>query len=146
MTRPETSGTESRRRRLARLLAVIAAVVSAVGLWAVARFGLGIDVQEPQRPSGTRGLAVASVVIITALASFAGWALLAVLERFTNRAARWWAVIATLFAVISLIGPLTAPGIPASSRVVLALLHLVVGAALIPLLYRSSPSRMEQLR
>lgn len=142
----ETQGTGSRRRRLERLLAVVAAVVAALLVWAVARFGLGVDVREPQSSGPARQLGAVTVVVASAVASLAGWALLATLERFTARAARRWAMIAAVVAVASLVAPLTAPGIAASSRIVLGLLHLVVGAVLIPLLYRSSRSREEQAR
>lgn len=140
----ETQETRNRRRRLARLLAVLAAAVAALVVWAVARFGLGVDVQEPQSSGQARQLAAINVVVASVLASLAGWALLAALERFIAHAARRWAMVAVVVAVVSLAGPLTASGITASSRVVLVLLHLVVGAVLIPLLHRSSPSRTEQ--
>ncbi|MBA3418349.1 MAG: hypothetical protein H0U09_06530 [Geodermatophilaceae bacterium] len=143
MTQQETSGTVSRRRRW---LAVVAAVAAAVAVWAVATFGLGVDVREPQRTGQARDLGAAKVVGVTAVVSLAGWALLAVLERFSARARRWWAAIAVVVAVASLVAPLTAAGVTGSSRVVLAGLHLIVGAVLIPLLYRSSPNRKEQAR
>lgn len=87
-----------------------------------------------------------NVALVAAVASLASWALLAVLERCPARAARWWLVVATVFMVASLIGPLTVPDVPGSSRVVLAILHVVVGAVLIPLLYRSARHRKEQRR
>lgn len=147
MTSTLETQTGSRPRRIARrLMAVVAAVVAALVVWAVARLGLGLDVREPQWSGTARDVAAVNIVVLSAVASAAGWALLAVLERFSARAGRWWARIAAVVAVASLVGPLTVPGITASSRVVLGLLHLVVGAVLIPLLYRSSPSRKEQVR
>ena len=50
-------------------------------------------------------------------------------------------MIAVLVAVVSLVGPLTTPGFTTPGRLVLGLLHLVVGAVVIPLLRRSSTSR-----
>lgn len=142
-TEPNTTGAGPRRRGLARTLAVVATIVAAVAVWAVARFGVGIAVSEPQWSGPPTDLPVTDVVLVSAVVSLAGWALLAILERFTARAAHWWVTIAALGAVVSLLGPLTAPGVGGSSRVVLVLLHVVVGAALIPLLYRSSPTRSE---
>jgi hypothetical protein len=104
---------------------------------------LGIDVQEPPRGGSgpIRDLAAGNVVFASALASLAGWALLAVLERVTTRARTIWTSIAVVVAVLSLGGPLTAAAVTTASRAVLAALHVVVAAVLIPLLARTSPSR-----
>ena len=133
--------TESRRRRLERLLVVVAAVLAALAVWAVAAYGVGVDVHAPQTADPAPQVGAANIVVVSAAASVAGWGLLAVLERLTERAAHVWAMIAAVVAVVSLIGPLTTPGFTGAGRVVLALLHLVVGAVVIPLLYRSSTSR-----
>lgn len=136
-----TSRTGTRRRSLARLSAVLATVLAAVAVWAVARFGLGIDVRQPQGSGPAGQLAAGIVALVSATAALVGWASLALFERFLTYAARWWVTIASLVAMASSVGPLTAPGLPTSSRVVLALLHLVVATVLIPLLYRTSPNR-----
>lgn len=131
----------ARGRRQARLGAVAVAVLAALVVWAAAVFVLGIDVQEPPRSASqpTRDLAAANVVIASMVASFAGWGLLAVLERLTARARTIWAIAAAVVAVASLGAPLLTPGITSDTRAVLVVLHLVVGAALIPLLSRTSP-------
>lgn len=141
MSKRPGNRTEPRPRRLARALAVLAAVAAAVALWTIARFALGVDVREPRWSGPPVELEAVNVALASVVAALAGWALLAALERFTARAARWWAMIAAVIAVASSLGPLTTPGLAWSSRLVLVLLHLVVGAVLIPLLYRSSPSR-----
>lgn len=135
-SRMTDSRTAVRARRTARLTGVIAAVVAALAGWAVAELGVGIDLRQPGGDIGA-----AAVVVASASASLAGWALLAVLERFTARPGRWWVAIAVGFAVASLLAPLTTPGIDAAGRVVLALLHAVVAAVLIPLLYRTAIDR-----
>ncbi len=129
----ESTGRLTHQRRRTRLLAVVGSALAAVAVWAVAEFGLGINVREPAGDVGAANVVFASVV-----ASLAGWALLALLERVTARAARWWPAIATTVALLSLVAPLTMPGVTTSSRVVLALLHLVVAATLIPLLSRTA--------
>jgi hypothetical protein len=67
---------------------------------------------------------------------WAGWALLALLERLTARTI--WTVTALL---ASLGGPLSRSGITAANRAVLVLPHLAVGAVLIPALRSTAASR-----
>jgi len=86
----ESTGRLTHQRRRTRLLAVVGSALAAVAVWAVAEFGLGINVREPAGDVGAANVVFASVV-----ASLAGWALLALLERVTARAARWWPAIAT---------------------------------------------------
>ena len=136
--------TQDRRRALWRLLVVAATVVAALAVWAVATYVVGVDVRSPQ--SSAPQVGVASIAVVSAAAALAGWALLAVLERFATRAVRWWAVIATVVTVASLVAPLTTPGFSMSGRVVLMLEHLVVGTVVIALLHRSSPSQDEGSR
>lgn len=140
-TTPETDRTKPRRLRLERLLAVVSAVGAALAVWLVARFGIGVEVGEPGSSGPANQVGTATIVVVGAVASLAGWALLAGLERFTRRAARWWAMIAAGVAIVSLVGPLTTPGFTPSGRVVLGVLHLVVGAVVIPWLYRTSLRR-----
>ncbi len=137
----ETHRTKPRQLRLQRGLAVLSAIIAALAVWLVAKFGLGVEVAEPESSGPASQIDTANIVVVSAAALFAGWALLAVLERFTARAARWWLRIAVLVAIVSLAGPLTTPGLTASGRVVLGMLHLVIGTLAIALLYRSSPTR-----
>lgn len=126
----------------ARLIAVVAATVAALVVWVVF-VALGIDLQEPTFGAGqaTRDLGAVPVVVASAVASLAGWGLLALLERFTARARAVWTVVAVVVLVLSLGGPLSAAGITTANRIALLLMHLAVGAVLIPLLSRTSRHR-----
>lgn len=128
--------TTSPTRGAARAAGVLAAVGAATTGWAAVEFGLGIDLRHPGGDIG-----MAAVVLASGVTSLAGWGLLAVLERLTARAGRWWASFAVAFAVMSLIAPLTTPGIDPAGRAALALLHAVVAAVLVPLLYRTAIDR-----
>lgn len=131
-----SSRTASRPRRTTRPAGVLAAVGAATAGWAAIEFGLGIDLRHPGGDIGAM-----AVVLASGASSLAGWGLLAVLERFTARAGRWWASVAVVFATASLIPPLTTPGIEVTGRAGLALLHALVAAVLIPLLYRTAIDR-----
>jgi apolipoprotein N-acyltransferase len=126
-------------RRRARLGSVVATVVAALGLWAV-YVAFGIDLRSPAfgEYGGTAAVGAGNVAFVSALAAFTAWGPLAVLERLTPRARRMWLVIAVLALVASLGGPWSGTGITTANRVELMGFHLVVGAALIPLLYRTS--------
>jgi hypothetical protein len=78
-------------------------------------------------------------VVASVVAGLAAWLALAVLERLTRHARAAWVTLATLVLVASLGAPLSGRGIDGESRLVLALLHLTVGALLIVLLARTSP-------
>jgi hypothetical protein len=78
------------------------------------------------------------VLFAAAVGSLAGWGLLAVLERVTSRPRRVWTAIAIVALLASLAGPLSGSGITTSNRLVLVLLHLVVGAVVIATLAKTA--------
>jgi len=137
---PAAPTTQGGRLR-SRLLAVAGAVAAAVAIWVIAVPVLGVDLVAPPGPDETAPQAVpfAAVVMASLVASLAGWALLAVLERFLSRARTVWTVVASIVMVLSLAGPLLGDaGVPVACRITLALMHLSVGAVLITQLPRSS--------
>lgn len=128
-----------RRRRTTRTLAVAAAVIAALAVWLLAEPWLGNDLRSPANGTqASQDISGVNVVIAAAIAGLAGWALLAVLERFTARARTIWTVIAVVVMLASLGGPLSGTGITATNRTWLVLMHAVVGAVLIPLLASTS--------
>lgn len=127
-------------RTMARAQAVAATVVGAVAVWVVAEPVLGFALRGPAQGGGATHDVNAAVVAVAALAaSLAGWALLAVLERFTSRARGLWTAAALAVAVVSLAGPLSSAGITAANQAWLALMHVTVAAVLIPTLRRTTP-------
>lgn len=122
-------------RRLHRLQAVVLATLAALAAWTLSTLVLGIELEAGWPP---RGVNVGSVAVVSAGAAAAGWAFLAVLERFIVRARTTWTVVAVVVAVLSLSGPLTAPAITDEGRIVLAAIHVLVGAVVITMLRRTS--------
>ncbi|MEE1736125.1 DUF6069 family protein [Streptomyces sp. BE147] len=87
----------------------------------------------------TLDIGAVPVVVVALLASFAGWGLLATLERFGARRARtiWTGAAGAVLAVSFL--PFIGDGMDGGTRVSLALMHLTVAAVLVPGLGGSSP-------
>ncbi|WP_049556300.1 DUF6069 family protein [Nonomuraea sp. SBT364] len=117
-----------------RILTVAGASAAALAVWAVAVPVAGTTLTV-RMGAGTQPIEPGSVLVVSLLVGLAGWALLAVLERFASRPGRIWTVVALTVLVLSLLGPLgSAVGI--ATTLVLVLMHLVVGAVLVPGLAR----------
>ncbi|MEU5669267.1 DUF6069 family protein [Micromonospora sp. NPDC047753] len=124
---------------LGRAAVTVGAIVVAVVEFALLRPAAGVDLAV-RSANSTRQITVAAVIVATAVAALAGWALLAVLERRTNRSRVWWTSIAVAVLLLSLVlGPPS--GVGGGAKATLALLHLSVGVILILGLPRSRPER-----
>lgn len=137
----ETSTRPRRVEGRSRLAVVGITVAAAVAWWAILSQVGGIDLQAKQ---GTvmhiNGVAVFAAA--TAMA-FAGWGLLAILERRTVNARNVWTVVAVIACVTSLGSPLSG-GIGVGAKLGLASLHLVVGIVVILGLRRTTLSVTER--
>ncbi|MBT3165557.1 hypothetical protein HTV80_20965 [Streptomyces sp. Vc74B-19] len=117
--------------RARRSAATAAAVLAPVALWAVTDLLLGRPLRITDGEE-TLDLGAAPVAVVALLASLAGWALLAALERFGVRRARAvWTGVAVAVLTVSFL-PLTGDGMDTGTRTALALMHLAVAAVLIP--------------
>ena len=128
------------RRHTARPVAVALGVLAALAVWGISELVFGVDVRQPAFGTGMpQDLTAGPVVVASLIAGLAAWLALALLERLTRHARAAWVALATLVLAVSLGAPLSGRGIDGGSRLVLALLHLTVGALLIVLLARTSP-------
>ncbi len=130
-----TTVQESRVSARTALIGVVGATAAAVAVWtAVTTAGVhlaaGFGDGQPIR------ITLVSVVAAAALATLAGWALLAVLVRFTARARTVWSLTAVATVLASLAGPLTATA-SAGTKLSLVTMHLVTATVLILVLRRS---------
>jgi hypothetical protein len=127
--------TRTAGRIRARALAVAATVAAAVLVWLVGEPLLGNDLVVEQPGQAPLDLSLASFVIITLGASLVGWAALALLEKITRYGRRIWTGLAVAVVLVSFL-PFLSVQMSTGSAVVLGVVHLVVGAVLVPLLLR----------
>jgi hypothetical protein len=111
-----------------RLLTIGLAALAGLTTWFLLAETAGLDLVARTGTSTSRISAV-SVAVVALLAGFAGWGLLALLERVSGRARPIWTMIAGGVLLISLLGPLG--GVGAAAVLGLLCLHLVVGLVLI---------------
>jgi Family of unknown function (DUF6069) len=125
----EATGKGGKWKR--RLVVVLGAMVAAIVVFLIA--GAMADTLRTPAMNGqpSNELNVGLVAVISALASFLGWGLLALLEKFTAKGAVIWRVVATVFLLLSLGAPFSGTDITTGNRISLALMHVAVGAVLI---------------
>lgn len=119
-----------------RALGVVAAMIAPLAVWAVTVPLLGVDLRVATT-TGVQAVGPAMIVVFTLVVSLLGWALLAVLERLTRRAATLWLAVAAVLLLLSLVPPVTG-ALTAGGAVTLVLMHLVVAAVLVPAMRRSA--------
>ena len=85
-------------------------------------------------------IAIGQVIGVTVAASLLGWLLLALLERRTPHARRLWATIALAALAASLALPLAA-ATTTSAAAGLIVMHLTVGAVVIPAMAHTARAR-----
>jgi Family of unknown function (DUF6069) len=117
-----------------RAVWIVGATAATAAVWVTAR-GLGADLT-----AGGRAVTLPAVVVTTVVVGLAAWALLAVLERATRRAATAWTCVAVAVLLLSLAGPLGGAE-TAGGTAALVAMHLVAGAVLIPGLRRTARRR-----
>jgi len=126
----ETTYQTTRVSSSSPVTTVLGATAAAVAIWIVATlagaaltvsFGAGQPIQK---------ITVINVVVAALVGSLAGWGLLALLRRFTTNARAIWTVIAILFALLSLGGPLSTIS-SVGTKVSLVAMHLAVATVTI---------------
>ncbi len=134
------SDTAVHSRRRDRVLTIVVATITALIVWAIARLLVGHRLTVESSGQDTpMTIGPVAVIVTTLIASLLGWAALALLERFTDRARRIWLGLAPVVLVVSLATLGQAIGI--GTTIALFALHLVVGAVLIVGLLRTIPVR-----
>jgi hypothetical protein len=134
-----SAAASPKARRVTRAGAVGLAALAAALVWVVVDPLLGVDLSVTR--SGTTTVVGPGLVVGMALgAALLGWVFLAVLERFISRAGRVWTITAVAVLLLSFVMPFNSGEADASAKWSLLVMHLAVGAVLIPFLSRSSRS------
>ena len=110
-------------------------------MWSIEVPLLGADLTVQTSPGGSiQTIGLGSVITASLLSSLLGWALLALLERWSERARTVWTATAGGLLLLSLAGPLVA-AVTTTGTVSLTVLHLSVAALFIPLMRHTATPR-----
>ena len=123
-----------------RALCVAGGALAAALAWIVEVPLLGIHLNFRFGAGHTQTISIGQVIGVAVAASLLGWLLLTLLERRTTQARRRWTTIALAALAASLALPLAA-ATTTSAAVALIVMHLTVGAAVIPALARTARTR-----
>lgn len=127
-------------RRRVRAAAVGGAALATSALFLVGRTaGTDFTITDPGAAAVPHTFVLPEIAMITVLFGLLGWATLALLERYTSRARRIWTWLAGAVVALSLV-PIGIERATTDTRIMLALIHIAVGAALVPMV-RTSPRR-----
>jgi hypothetical protein len=123
-----------------RALCAAGGALAAAVAWIVEVPLLGIHLDFRFGAGHIQTIAVGQVIGVSLAASLLGWLLLAVLDRRTSHARAVWASVALVALAVSLALPLAA-ATNTSALVGLVVMHLTVGAAVIPAMARTARGR-----
>jgi len=136
-TAPAVPGVKQGRTRA---LCVAGGALAAVLAWIVEVPLLGIHLNFRFGTGHIQTISAGQVIGVTVVASLLGWLLLTLLERRTLHAQPLWMTIALVALAVSLALPLAA-GTTTSAAVGLVVMHLTVGAAVIPAMAHTAQAR-----
>lgn len=133
------------RQGRARALCAAGGALAAALAWTVEVPLLGIHLNVRFGPGHIQTISIGQVIGVTVAASLFGWLLLALLERRTPQARVLWTTIALVALAASLALPL-AFATTTSAIAGLIVLHVTVGAAVIPAMARTARARRQRTR
>lgn len=117
------------------------AVVANLIVYAVAEGVAGLNLQVPnQQTGGLMDLGPAPVALLSAVPAVVATLLAAALHRWTAAPRRWFLILATVVLIASF-APTLLIGVPASTTLTLALMHVVAAAAIVRSLLPGLPDR-----
>ena len=117
------------RWRAGRVIAIAVAAAATALAWLYGRLA-HVD-YTVNTPIGTRQITLALSVAATVVAGIAGWAVIAVLERYTASPKRVWIALTLIVLVLSIV-PVFRTTANLATQVMLSALHCVAAAVLIP--------------
>jgi len=124
--------TDRTHRRLVRAASIGAAAVATTTLFGLGR-AAGADMTIAVGGAAPAPFVPTEIAVATVVIGLVGWAVLALLERFSRHAHRIWVTLAVLVVGLSM-APIWMVQARTGTRVTLVCIHLAVGAALLPFL------------
>jgi len=122
------------RRRLGRVATVAgAALVTTACFVAIRAAGADFTITDPGQGKVPHTFVAAEIAMVVVVIGLFGWAVLAMLERWTRRPQMIWGTLALVVVLLSLV-PIWIERATTSTRIGLVVVHVVVGVALLPLL------------
>ena len=117
------------------LTAVVTAAVTNGVLWTAGRLG-GVDfaLRDPGATE-VHPLSLPEIAVFSVLFTLLGWGSLALLRRITRHGTAIWIGLAATVLLLSFV-PIALENSTASTKAMLTVIHLVVAAALVPVLRR----------
>jgi len=140
MTTTTASAVPHIKQGRARALSAAGGALAAALAWIVEVPLLGIHLNIRFGAGHTQTIAIGQVIGVAVAASLLGWLLLALLERRTSHARRIWTTIALAALAVSLALPIAA-ATTTSAVIGLIVLHVTVGAVVIPAMARTARTR-----
>ena len=139
-TTASASAVPQIKRGRSRALCAAGGAVAAALAWIVEVPLLGVHLNVRFGAGHVQTISIGQVIGVTVAASLLGWLLLALLERRTPQARILWTTIALAALAASLALPL-AFATTTSAVAGLIVMHVAVGAAVIPALARTARTR-----
>lgn len=112
-----------------RWLTVAAAAAGAMVIWVIAVPAAGVDLVATPVGGPTTHINGVTVLVASLLVGLVGFGLLTLLERRSTKGLRTWTIVAAVVLLLSLASSMGGEG--TAAKLVLTLMHLVVGAVLI---------------
>jgi hypothetical protein len=126
--------SERTHRRLVRAASIGAAAVATTTLFGLGRAaGADMTITDPVENAVPHTFVAPEIAMVTVVLGLAGWAVLALLERFTRHAHKIWGTLAAVVVVLSM-PPIWIERATTETRLTLVCIHLAVGVALLPFL------------
>jgi hypothetical protein len=135
-----TTGNTAWQRRGIRALAIVGGAAAALVVWALAKYLFDAELRGGAQPGGSNLVDIqpVHVIVSTVMWTAVGWALLAILERFTGRARTIWTWVAVAGLLVSFVSPLVAANMTDGTKLALSVMHVAVAAVVIPVFVRTS--------
>jgi hypothetical protein len=134
----DTSNESSTRRRLIRAAAVCGAALTTTVIFLIARAaGADFTITDPGQGKIPHTFVAPEIATVTAVIGLLGWVVLAALERWTRRPRTIWSVLAVVVVALSLV-PIWIERADTDTRIGLAVIHIAVAIALLPMLRTAS--------